>query len=61
MQVLRQLPTIFVPLVAKLFLMWSGSMYYVGSRLRMVVRQRLEEREQGNEKARVSLTLHIES
>ncbi|KAJ4374839.1 hypothetical protein N0V83_001917 [Neocucurbitaria cava] len=54
MQVLRQLPSVLVPCVAKLFLTWSGSMHYVGAQIRMVVRQRLENREQGNEKARVS-------
>jgi hypothetical protein len=57
MQVLRQIPSVFVPLVAKLFLFWSGSMQYVGSHVHRVVKSRLENRKEGNEKARVRTLL----
>jgi cytochrome P450 len=56
MQVLRQIPSVFVPLVAKLFLFWSGSMQYVGSHVHRVVKSRLENRKEGNEKARLDAT-----
>ncbi|CAG8954817.1 hypothetical protein HYFRA_00004743 [Hymenoscyphus fraxineus] len=50
MQILRQLPSIAVPLVATLFRLWSGSMDRIGKRVTKVVSERLENHAQGNEK-----------
>ena len=57
MQILRQIPSLFVPFVAKIFLRWSGSMHYVGSRVQDLVNERLSKRtHERNEKARLDGT-----
>ena len=42
MEILRQVPTCFVPAIAKIFMLWSGAMHRVGKRVQALVNTRLE-------------------